>query len=411
MAFARSTTRSFTFGGLTSCSQTPKDKPVFALVELLQDNQKKGLFGVRGVVREACARENITSQMIFSIRMGRTDDDQPRYLGGLHKSGEHRANSAARDLILRHTGMLFDTPSEIFAHAGFESPVDILGFYLHKTNNNILFPIVTRLTATGCHFVRWPGCDEWLPYHLAASKMGQLFASEWGNSYYSPQKRKRMLNNRSCLFQNERELSNFVQEVLTTLETPTIVLITTEKWRDWNVWPQLRNKDLAEQKDMLSFKPNGYSFQRDDPKVENLVAVIRFKSGVQTPQYITDSQRDFSHEYGLYEMSDELLHYYSVGRPSITSQQQRSPRAREHASKIDSVASGIAYKHPQVVELTPFFVHPDYRSTDGQLQLCRIPHILRHAPAYAQSNIVLPYPMHLAKQLIQDQLCILAMDD
>ena len=40
-------------------------------------------------------------------------------------------------------------------------------------------------------------------------------------------------------------------------------------------------------------------------------------------------------------------------------------------------------------------------------RLCRVPHYLRFSPAWSIGNLLLPYPMHLGEQLIDDQLCIL----
>jgi hypothetical protein len=103
------------------------------------------------------------------------------------------------------------------------------------------------------------------------------------------------------------------------------------------------------------------------------------------------------------------MHYFSIGRQLVTGRGQRHPSTR-HATMLDGVGAGVAYKYPQVVEYVPFFVRQDYQNLDGLKQLCRIPHYLRISPAWPQGNIVSPYPMHLARQLIEDQLCILGME-
>ena len=63
-----------------------------------------------------------------------------------------------------------------------------------------------------------------------------------------------------------------------------------------------------------------------------------------------------------------------------------------------------------MVEMVPFFVHPDFQTEEGLKALCRVPHYLRSSPAWSMGNILLSYPMYLGEQLIEDQLCILGED-
>lgn len=77
-------------------------------------------------------------------------------------------------------------------------------------------------------------------------------------------------------------------------------------------------------------------------------------------------------------------------------------------SQNDEYGVNIAFKHQQILEILPFFVHPDFQKTEESLKsLCRVPHYLRFSPAWFMGNIHSPYPMHLGKQLIKDHLCIL----
>ncbi len=66
----------------------------------------------------------------------------------------------------------------------------------------------------------------------------------------------------------------------------------------------------------------------------------------------------------------------------------------------------IAFKRNQMVELVPFFVHPQFKTEADILALCRIPHYLRVSPSFIMGNIIAPYPMHLGESLIEDVLCI-----
>ena len=51
------------------------------------------------------------------------------------------------------------------------------------------------------------------------------------------------------------------------------------------------------------------------------------------------------------------------------------------------------------------------KASKGLKKLCRVPHYLRSSPAWSMGNILAPYPMHLGEQLIEDQICILGVDD
>lgn len=63
-----------------------------------------------------------------------------------------------------------------------------------------------------------------------------------------------------------------------------------------------------------------------------------------------------------------------------------------------------------MIEMLPFFIHPDFQTQEGIKALCRVPHYLRTSPAYTKGNISQPYLMHLGNSLIEDFLCILDLD-
>lgn len=107
------------------------------------------------------------------------------------------------------------------------------------------------------------------------------------------------------------------------------------------------------------------------------------------------------------------MHYMSIAGLSDGQKEQKKPEARE-AFKADAhngKGNNIAYKHPQIVELVPFFVHPRYQSDEGKRQICRCIHFLRNSPGFTMSNILLPYPMHLGESLIEDMMCIAGVDE
>ena len=131
----------------------------------------------------------------------------------------------------------------------------------------------------------------------------------------------------------------------------------------------------------------------------------------ETPQYFAvlededdemKEDKDLSHLTGFIDnqAESEFFHYLSIGRlPTTAAREQRGKPGRY---KTDE-GGGIAFKHQTIVEFVPFFL----QTGDDPQAWCHIPHFLRISPGWEGGNIVFPYPMHLAKCMIEDQLCIL----
>lgn len=385
----------------------PETPNCFAVIEMLETSWK-----VKDATRTACVEQGITSQMVYPIRMKLDKLGQQVYMGG-QKQHEHRANSVAREVLLRHIGGMYGNPQEIYEAAGLRvKNLEFIAFFLRQTDGNINYPIATKLSSDGAVAVMLPDRDDWILYGNAAPELGRIFAKERVNLTYDGTKNKLRDEKKkdSALFYEKGNLYRFILRVLKQLQHPTIMLIEADKWRNEGAWPQLRNSDLPLNWNVLNLDPNE-PVERTDSRFENLLAVIRMRSDRETPQYVTDTLREFTQLTGTIDTSTgNLLHYYSIGRELVTSKGQRYPRTR-YATMLDGVGAGVAFKYPQVVEFVPFFVREDFQSLSGLVQLCRIPHYLRVSPAWPQGNIVLPYPMHLAQTLINDQLCILGMDD
>jgi hypothetical protein len=388
-------------------ARIPKNSVCFAIVEMLEDRWR-----IKGAARAACVSEGVTSQMVYPIRLKLDELREQVYVGG-QKRHEHRANSVAREVLLRHVGGMYGDPQEIYQSAGIKDKnLEVIAFFLRQTEGNINYPIASRLTHDGTVEVMLPKDDEWTLYANAAPKLGRVFADERVNVIFDGSKNKIKDEKRreSALYYDKGELSQFILRTLKNLRYPTLVVIEADKWRNDGVWPQLRNTDLLGNWNVLNFEPFDY-IQRNDPRLENLLGVIRMRSDRQTPQYLTDTLREFTQLTGTIDRaSGDLMHYFSIGRELVTSKGQRQPHSR-YAHMFDGIGAGVAFKYPQVVEFVPFFVREDYQNPDGLITLCRVPHYLRVSPAWPQGNIVLPYPMHLAQAVIEDQLCILGMDD
>ncbi|WP_292762848.1 RNaseH domain-containing protein [Nostoc sp. NOS(2021)] len=406
----------------------------FAIVEIGQ-TKKKGVHpkqSIYRVVREACVLEKIGSQMVQTVQPKPFDkenqgtDTSPSY----SKKTEGRILNAVLDVTLRQVGALYGLPSEVYEQAGIPKEIaqnlDVIALCRRKTTqgqDNIHYALAVRLRANGAVDVLFPDRNNWIPYAQAGIELGQIFSRV-----------RRDRNYLKTVQLKGIELAKFAADVLTQVgDCPTLVLIEADVWRNergeengGQAWFQLKNENLLAKRDILDFQHvpgHACVYPRDHNQLKNLLGIVRFRTGDETTQYITNRQawnenspaRDLIHLSGFYDTSvPELLHYFSIGRLPKTQKAQDTSTARELYmldSQDDEYGVNIAFKHQQMLEILPFFVHPDFQKTEESLKsLCRVPHYLRFSPAWSMGNIHSPYPMHLGKQLIKDHLCILGVE-
>ena len=407
---------------------------IFAIIEI-GTSKVKGIHpqqSIRGAVREACVLENISSQMLQTVKP--KEKEKPEETTSYSKATKGRVLNAVLDITLRQTGTLYGLPSEVYEKAGIPKntaqELDVIAFCRVQKNNfqgrgKFQYAIAVRLSAKGTVDVLLPNHQEWLPYSLAGIKIGKLFHEA----------RKKEPKSLKQIQMKGGELVKFVADVLTkNINKPTIALIEADVWRNERsqnennnqAWFQLQNKYLFKKRDILDFKHvNCYNtiYERDRKKFNDLLGVIRLRSGKETPQYVTNRKTwdedtttsDFTKLSGFIDGTiPELLQYFSVGRiPQTQKKKQGTPKARElyKQEHIDDIyAANIAYKHQQAIEMLPFFVRSDFQVPEHLTALCRVPHYLRISPAYTKGNISQPYPMHLGMKLINDLLCILGLE-
>ncbi|BAT56546.1 unknown protein [Nostoc sp. NIES-3756] len=408
-----------------------------AIIEIGQIKTKGVLpqQNIKGAIREACVREGISSQMIQTVKpkLNDTEDNEdksPSY----SKLTKGRVMNAVLDGTLRQTGALYGLPSQIYEQAKIPKEIaqglDVITFCRRKTNpyqGDIHYALAVRLRATGAVDVLLPDANHWIPYNQAGIDIGKIFAK----ARCDRQENKKRIQSKIKL--NGTELVRFVANVLTKyLDRPTVVLIEAEGWRngrgednDGKIWPQLQNENFLAKSNFLDFSHvpgHTCEYTRDHQQLQNLLAVIRIRTGKETPQYITNREawnencaaQDFKHLSGFYDKSaPELLHYFSVGKLPRTQKFQNEipiPELYKLGFHEDKYGANIPFKHQQIVEIVPFFVHPDFQTKEALKALCRVPHFLRCSPAWSMGNIVSPYPMHLGNELIEDHLCILGVD-
>ena len=396
---------------------------LFAIIEI-GNTQVKGIHpkqNIRGAVREACILEHINSQMLQTVETKKKDHT------AYSDKTRGRVLNAVLDITLRQTETLYGLPSEVYKIAKISKNIaqqlDVIAFCRVKKNDFIgktpfQYSIAVRLQATGKVDVLLPNHKQWIPYSKAGIEIGRLF-------HEIRKARNATGDNKKILEQVQMKGGHLVKFVADTLvnhlENSTVALIEADVWRnersqDGNnnqAWFQLKNEYLLEQRDILNFGHvigHNCQYQRDDEKLNNLLSVIRLRSGNETPQYVTNRNtwddnletKDFTQLSGFIDKEvPELLHYFSIGRiPETQKKKQNAPKAR-NLSKIEHqdaiYAANIAYKHQQMIEMLPFFIRADLKTEENIKALCRVPHYLRTSPAYTRGNIRQPYPMHLGR--------------
>jgi hypothetical protein len=375
---------------------------------------------IKGAIREACSRAGVASQFIAHF------DVRPDEKLSAAKNGH--LETALLDLLLRNTATMYGTPADLYLRAARIAPeqanIDVIAFWHVQTHTDLradgvhLVTIVAlRLRANGHMEIRWPGLDEWIPYAKASARLGVAFADLRSRT------RNRKDKDNPLNLKNSEAMA-FVRDVLLHhLTAPTIAVIPADWWRysrsnppfDTARWSQLTNKRLFKARDVLDFShlQGGEKYTRDDARFQNLLAVIRLRKGSETPQYTVGTltwdadkqQGDLAHLSGYVDCTvTEPLHYFSIAGKSDMQKGQFAKDVKDgYKTEIEE---DYAYKHAQLIELLPFFVRDDFRSEDGYKLLCRCVHFLRVSPAFSKGNILLPYPMHLAKALLEDLMCI-----
>jgi hypothetical protein len=374
---------------------------------------------IKGAVRDACVREGVSSQFLI----GNFEDREK--LEGERKG---RLQNAVLDLLLRQQGILYALPSEIYEFAAklnaeTAKQLDVIAFCrVGRTFPKINYILAVRLRATGEVDVLLPDeGSEWMPYDMAAHQVGKVFSA----SRIKTQRE----DNSHPLYLNNIRMIQFVEHVLTEcFERPTIAVIEAQRWRDGrgndeqkHCWTQLQNPNLSKNQNVLDFESINQRYERHSLKLDRLLAVVRLRMDSETPQYITadtwadeNPMRDIEHLTGYIDLCvTSPMHYMSIAGLSDGQKDQRNKDLLE-AFKGDArnwKDESLAYKHPQIVELVPFFVHPHYQSEEGMRQLCRCVHFLRNSPSFMMSEILSPYPMHIGESIIEDMLCIIGADE
>lgn len=395
---------------------------------------------IHSVIREACSRLNVLSQMIVT----------PNKLVNVpqHDSGtKGKVRHTVQDITTRQVGGIYDNVSELYRRIGIDgfgkdlsTSVDVITLSFCTTITGVRYCLATRLRVDGTIDILLPELEtDWMPYNEAGPLLGQIFSHTKrdcvrdGKIYNATGQNK---PNKARMTSDQ--LSRFTENLLTKkLERPTVVIVEAEKWRtvrdNGGSWWQLQNPFISRYQDNLVFghkqrEAEQRCYSRTHVTSElthgHLLGIIRLRA-TETPQYVTNRADWQSDDVSLMrnyfaltgfvdQTTTELFHYFSIGQlPMGAGEPQHKKKGRDPFKIVSGLKSGggVAYRHPPMIEMVPFFVHPDFDNLDGKATLCRIPHYLRFSPAWAMGNLDSPYPLHLGDALIEDHICILGLGD
>lgn len=348
---------------------------------------------IKGAIRRACNKLGLASQMMFPIKQNKD--------GVVNTANQYRARNSVTDLIYRQTGLVYDRPVELYTKAGLPreqaEQLQVVALYkLRKNSPKMNYPLAVRLCPDGTFQAQLPdGSHQWLPFLEARKTLGEVFLKA----------------KEQDIFLLPDAQTQFAAQIFTEIRNaPTLVLLNANDWRTYNVLPQFANTNrLKDQLDLRHIKAFEQVYELNDLPYLRIIRLRTIGTSGETPQYFAvlegeeelEEDRDFSHLTGFVDIQaeSEFFHFLSIGRlPTTAKRQQQKPGLY----KTDE-GGGIAFKHQTVVEFVPFFL----QKGDDPRSWCHIPHFMRTTPAWDGGNIVLPYPMHLAKSMVNDQLCIL----
>ncbi len=349
---------------------------------------------IKGAVRRACNKLGLGSQMILPVKQNKE--------GMVNPANQYRARNSATDLIYRQTGLLYDRPVDLYIKAGIPQEqaeqLHVVALYkLRKNTPKMNYPMAVRLCPDGTFQALLPhGPRQWLHLLEAQKVLGELF-TKWKEQDFSL---------------SPDAQAQFAAQIFTeTRSVPTLVLLDAQDWRNYNVLPQFANtKPLKDLLDLRHVKTFERLYNLEDLPNLRIIRLRTIGSSGETPQYFSvlegeedtlEEDKDLGYLTGFVDTQSEseFFHYLSIGRLPTTA--AREQRRKLGFYKTDE-GGGIAFKHQTIVEFVPFFL----QTGDDPQAWCHVPHFMRTSPAWDGGNITLPYPMHLAKCMIEDQLCI-----
>ncbi len=349
---------------------------------------------IKGAVRRACNKLGLASQVVLPMRRNGE--------GEATTTSKSRARNSVTDLVYRQTGLVYDPPADLYVKAGIAQDqaeqLHVVALYkLRKYKPAVNYPMAVCLCPDGTFQALLPQSPyQWQPFLEARKVLGEIF----------------LRGREQDISLSPEAQAQFAAQIFTeTRDMPTLVLLEATDWRNYNVLPQFANTTkLKNQLDLRHVKTHGRLYTPGDLPYLRIIRLRTVGTSGETPQYFTvtvgeedelEEDRDLSYLTGFVDSQAEssFFHYLSIGKLPVTAKRQYQ---NPGLYKTDE-GGGIAFKHQTIAEFVPFFL----QEGDNPHAWCCIPHFMRIHPAWDGGNIALPYPMHLAARMINDQICIL----
>jgi hypothetical protein len=421
---------------------TPREQPVFALIENLTEENggnrlQPAVEPLKGIIRAACYDLGIASQIVLQPSIDATWKDE----NGKRTSDGNRAKSAVADLLFRQSGLTFSTderPGALYGKILSEAEqaksqgmfvaenLRVIGIaHYRKRNPNIDIPMAVCLEPDGRVTARLIGTSEWKPYFRTVLELGKRLV--------------RHSARREGLCLNSGELLQFLSEIVDSSESDqhhTLILVNKVNWR--NVWKQLQSGNMR--KDLLEIGDLSITPHRS--KNLRVVSLRPRVSNYETPLYIGLASADWRHgdiseEIEIEEADTELPLESAPDASDAADSLVLMPRRKVPTIFLDDVASAqgfptyggiacvpptspqemrksssltepqagrggqIAFKHQTIVYAEPFFLQA--WQGDKPEDWAFLTHILRSLPSWTEdAHLLMPFPLHLAEAAFED---------
>ncbi len=309
---------------------------------------------------------------------------------------QNKAKAAVLDMR-RQLGYIDTDLSKLIQDTNLSSGIQLIGLHLYQKNSTrqsktrgyqaVSFPVAVRLTVGERKVdALVPGEKgetqniNWLPYSTAALQLGirsgkSAFASIDGERTDLP--------------------LQFLGRLFLLLEnTPAILFVSGNTWRQSGLWEWLQDKNLvfdAMNVNNTIYKPANSGLITGNTKSISGLRVVRYRTD-EVPSYLAlDITRDrfeqAGYANGIVQISDRI--FYSIApKPTTNQKPYRFSRVDEGRSRDAQI--------PSLVEAVPVFM----QSQDSAYDLVKIFHTLRAVvPHWKEGLITSPLPNHLAERL------------
>lgn len=366
-----------------------------AMIELPASTEDHLISWIRYVIRRSCAQNHVLSQMLQPVS---SSFDPTRVIPGPSIETAVRLKNASRDLLLRQLHIVYADLSPLYERMGIPAGVArellVIGLYRHRSKTHgVDYPLAICLHPNGRVQVCLPDPDSGLPLPWTLYTEAPPLLSE-----HMKHRNTRMLRDRSDTSRHKA----FVRNLLDTLPSqPILLLLESDGWRGDVL--ALADKELKLGELGIKWQAIPWLKAESTPNVR-IIRVRDAGTGNETPQWIASDAntwdaacidaQDLKAACLLEARRDAMSVYYSIGRiPKMADNQ-------DNRAFLSNLGGDIAFRHQQAVEMVPFFLQP----SDNPVIWTRIAHALRYSSAWGQGNLTLPYPLHLARTLMEDMM-------